>query len=208
MRLLPLKEQLEPVDVLYIVLMRDGADARARAQPDLVVEAWALHLSYLIGIVRAPRKDPAQNTQRLARARRRGKGAETLSLCMNCAFRHSTSTREQHAWKFLPRDLKIEKALVVLLAHVERRCDLFDQFRLADQRLKRGILPLKIDARDLTDQRLYAHVVRPFKITRHATAQIGRLSDVQNATRGIFHNINPRRFGKFFVRNGSFYHAR
>ena len=164
--------------------MRDQTHACARAQSDLVIEAWPLHPADLVGIVRAPREYLPEDPQRFARARRGRKRPEPLPLRRNhmAAFSaggdHPRAAHEQHPREFLARDLKIEKALIVLLAHIERRRDRLDELGLANKRFKRGVFLFEINVGDLGDERLDAHVVRSLEVARHATAQIASLAHV------------------------------
>ena len=129
-----LEEELDLLDVLPVVVLRDGGDARALAALDVIEEARTLEgADAVLDVDRAgpEREEPADEVHRFVDARRRRVWPEVAAAVV-----------DQLAGPLDPRelvaegDLDVRVALVVLEPDVEARPVALDQVGLEQERLR------------------------------------------------------------------------
>ena len=201
-----LEEELDLLDVLPVVVLGDGRDARALAALDVIQEARTLEgADAVLDVDRAgpEREEPADQVHQFVDARRRGVRPEVAAAVVDQLAR-PLDPRELVA----EGDLDVRVALVVLEPDVEARPVALDQVGFEQQGLRDrvGLGHLDVDdpvddaadAVDLAARRLL------LPVRADATAQALRLADVDDVAARVLHEIDAGLVGQLGQRGGEF----
>ncbi len=178
-----LQKLAQVVDHLAITGLIHRADARRRAQFDVVVQASPLILAGDLTVAGQVGENPAQHVQGLVHRPDAGVRAEVTRAILD-HLAGDGNLREG----IRPVHLDVWIALIVLQAHIEMRSMLLDQVHLQDQgfELRANHDPFDVD--DIVHQLERARVgLRAVKVGTHPVAQVNRLADINHPPGSILH---------------------
>ena len=201
-----LEEELDLLDVLPVVVLRDGRDARALAALDVIEEARSLEGAHaVLDVDRAgpEREEPADEVHRFVDARRRGVRPEVAAAVVDqlaCPLDPRELVAEGH--------LDVRVALVVLEPDVEARPVALDEVGFEEEGLRDrvGLGHLDVDDPvddapdpvDLAARRLL------LPVRADAVAQALRLADVDDVAPRVLHEVDAGLVGQLGQGGGEF----
>ena len=188
-----LQEAAQAIDHVPVLVLARGADARSQAQADVQIEAGPLVLTGDGPAAGEVGKDAPQGVERLLYRPGGGKGAIVAG-----AIPLHAAHDEDPGKVFLPGDLDVRIALVVLEPDVVLGLVALDEVALEDQGLQFGGGDDKVDVVDAGHQALDLGALagRGVKVGAHPGAQVDRLADVEDRALGVLHQIDARLGGQ------------
>ena len=198
------EEQLHLGDVLGVVGLRDGLDARALAALDVIQEARPLERpDAVLDLDRAgpEREEPADQVHRLVDARG-GRVRPEVAAPVVDELARPLDAREVVA----VGDLDVRVALVVLEPDVEPRPEALDEVGLEEQRLGDRVGQGDLDVHDPVDDApdpvdlAARRLLLP--VAPDAVAQALRLADVQHGPARVLHEVHAGPVGQVLEGRG------